>query len=147
MTKQMRKKVFNSLRLVIAGLLAVVAILGVAAASDILAARDASGAALTDPCDACQGDQCAVLGCPGGSGADGEAVVNETAQNILRALVWFGGAVAVIFVVVGGIQLATSEGDPAKVKKGRGTITFAIIGVIVAVLATFIVDEVVALFM
>lgn len=144
MKKQMQQKLSHSLRLVVAGLLAVLAVLGVAVASDVLASRDAAGAA-PDICSQCESmNNCELLGC---GSETGEQVVNSTAQNILTALIWFGGAVAVVFIVLGGIQLATSEGDPAKVKKGRSTILFSIIGLIVALLATFIVDEVVALFM
>ena len=145
MIKQMNKKISNSLRLGFAGLLAVLVILGVAVASDTLIARDAGATTVKpDICSQCDSEHnCALLGCDDEAG---EQVVDSRAQNILTALTWFGGVAAVIFIVVGGIQLATSEGDPAKTKKGRSTVLFSVIGLIVALLASFIVGVVEKLF-
>lgn len=48
--------------------------------------------------------------------------------------------IAVIMIVVGGIQIATAAGDEEKVKSGRRTILWAIIAVIIAALARAIVN-------
>ena len=63
--------------------------------------------------------------------------------NILNAIIAAAGLVAVIFVVVGGINYMTSSGDPGKVKKAKDTILYAIIGLIVCVLAFAIVNFVI----
>lgn len=63
-------------------------------------------------------------------------VVLAIADDLIR----IAALIAVAFVVVGGIQFVTSQGDPEKAKKARQTILNAIIGVIVAILAAAIVS-------
>ncbi|MGB4759506.1 MAG: hypothetical protein WBP26_05640 [Candidatus Saccharimonadales bacterium] len=46
------------------------------------------------------------------------------------------GLVAVAFVVVGGIKFVTSQGDPEDVKNARNTVLNALIGLVIAILAT-----------
>ena len=50
------------------------------------------------------------------------------------------GLVAVVVVILGGIQFVTSTGDPAKTKKAKDTILYGIIGLVVALLAFAIVN-------
>ena len=45
------------------------------------------------------------------------------------------GLVAVIFIVMGGVQYMTSSGDATKLKKAKDTILYACIGLVVAALA------------
>ena len=52
------------------------------------------------------------------------------------------GMVAVIMVVIGGVSIAVAQGDPAKVKKGRTTITFGLVGMAICILA-FVITSVV----
>lgn len=55
------------------------------------------------------------------------------ALNLVFAVL---GAVAVGFIIYGGVTYITSAGDPGKAKKARMTLTFAIIGLVI-VLASF----------
>ena len=66
--------------------------------------------------------------------------------NIVQYLIIIAIAVSIIFIVIGGIKWTTSGGDKEKVAQARGTITAAIIGLIIAVLAFAIVSFVVYLF-
>jgi multisubunit Na+/H+ antiporter MnhB subunit len=50
------------------------------------------------------------------------------------------GVVAVIMIILGAISYATSQGDPGKVKKGKDTILYGIIGLVIAILAFAIVS-------
>jgi multisubunit Na+/H+ antiporter MnhB subunit len=50
------------------------------------------------------------------------------------------GFVAVVVIILGGVQYTTSSGDPAKVKKAKDTILYGIIGLVVALLAYAIVN-------
>ena len=61
-------------------------------------------------------------------------------QGILNAVFGIIGVVSVIMIIVGGISYATSQGDPSKVKKGKDTILYGIIGLVVALLAFAIVN-------
>ena len=50
------------------------------------------------------------------------------------------------FLIIGGIRWITSGGDKAKLESARGTITAALIGLIVSFLAYFFLNVVVFLF-
>jgi len=45
----------------------------------------------------------------------------------------FIGMVAIIFIIVGGYYIMTSQGDPAKLEKGKSYITYSIVGVLLAI--------------
>ena len=78
-------------------------------------------------------------GCGGGGSTDFANVICE----IIKIVVGFMGAVAAIFVVVGGFQFMTSAGDAGKVAKAKQTILYSLIGLIVCVLAFAIVNFVI----
>ena len=61
-------------------------------------------------------------------------------QNILIAIIAILGIVAVVFVIIGGVQYMTSAGDSGKVEKGKKTILYGIIGLVICVLAFAIVN-------
>lgn len=43
------------------------------------------------------------------------------------------GMVAVLFLIIGGYQILTSQGNPEKLQKGREYILYSILGVLLAV--------------
>lgn len=62
-------------------------------------------------------------------------------------IILIGAAViALFFLIFGGIRWITSGGDKAKVESARGTIIAAIIGLIIALLAFFIITIVLGFF-
>ena len=79
------------------------------------------------------------------SGCDGKEVdtLDNVVQNILNAIILVSGTVAVVFVLIGGIQYMTSTGDPGKVDKAKKTILYACIGLAICVLAFAIVNFVI----
>ncbi len=48
--------------------------------------------------------------------------LNSIIKNIINAIIGVIGIIAVVMIILGGISYATSQGDPAKVKKGKDTI-------------------------
>lgn len=74
--------------------------------------------------------------CGGGTEADLQANV----QNILSTVFVWMGIISVIVIIIGGIKYMTSQGDPGKVKSAKDTILYAIIGLVVSVLAYAIVN-------
>lgn len=68
-----------------------------------------------------------------------ETGVGVTVKGIIEILLTAAGFLAVLFVIIGGIRYMTSNGDPGKVKGAKDTITYAIIGLIVAITARLIV--------
>ena len=75
-----------------------------------------------------------AAGCNNGSTLPGVII------NILNAIIFVGGIVAAVFIVVGGFNYMTSAGDANKVAKAKNTIIYALIGLVVCVLAFAIVN-------
>lgn len=72
---------------------------------------------------------------------DGESGpgLEESIKKIMGAVFFILGIAAVAVIVLGGVTYVTSQGDPGKVKKGRDTIIYGIVGLVVALLAFAIV--------
>lgn len=68
------------------------------------------------------------------------ASLTEIIQSILNWIFGIIGIVAVVMIIIGGFNFMTSAGDPGKVKKGKDTILYGIIGLVVALLAFAIVN-------
>ena len=91
--------------------------------------------------DPCRDDLPEVVkeanGCNGTGSTD---QLPKLIQNVLNAIIAVSGLVAVVFVVIGGVQYMTSTGDAGKVKKAKDTILYALIGLIICVLSFAIVN-------
>lgn len=74
-----------------------------------------------------------------GDGA-GEEGIFTTITNILLFII---GAIAVIMLVIGGIRYTISGGDSTAVTAAKNTILYAVIGIVVAILAYAIVNFVI----
>lgn len=55
--------------------------------------------------------------------------------NITRTVITASGATAVLFVIIGGIQILTAYGSEEKIGKAKKTITWALVGLLIAILA------------
>lgn len=97
--------------------------------------------AVTDICSSDAKDEVKKAnGCPG----YGEpTTVKEVIVGILNGVISILSLVTVIFVIVGGVHYMTSAGDAGKIEKAKKTILYAIIGLIICVLAFAIVNFVV----
>ncbi len=78
-----------------------------------------------------------------GNGCDADNNMFKTVTNVLLFII---GAIAVIMLVIGGIKYTTSNGDQAAVQSAKNTILYAVVGIIVAILAYAIVTFVVSSF-
>lgn len=67
-------------------------------------------------------------------------------QNVVNILLFVLGAIAVIIIIIGGIRYTVSNGDPQAIKGAKDTILYAVVGLIVAILAYAIVNFVVGAF-
>ena len=70
-------------------------------------------------------------------------ITNVTVTNIFNAVLGLAGALAVVFVVYGGIQYSLSMGEPAKVKQAKDTILYAVIGLVVVMISFTIINFVI----
>lgn len=66
--------------------------------------------------------------------------LDDTIKVVINWAVGVLGLVAVVIIIIGGVTYMTSNGDSAKVKRGRDTILYGIIGLIICALAYAIVN-------
>ncbi len=70
----------------------------------------------------------------------GDVSIMETVGNIINTLFLVVGIIAVIVIIIGGVQLATSAGDPNKAAKGKNSVMGGVIGLVISLLAFAIVS-------
>lgn len=58
-----------------------------------------------------------------------------TFQTITDIMLYIIGAISVIMVIIGGLRYVLSGGDSANITAAKNTILYAIVGIIVAILA------------
>jgi hypothetical protein len=56
-------------------------------------------------------------------------------NTIANTLIFLVGAIAVLFLIIGGLRYVVSNGEPKNVEAAKNTILYAIIGIIVAILS------------
>lgn len=82
----------------------------------------------------------------GATGQEGGSTIEEGITGVVNVLLFLLGVVAVIAIIVGGIMYAVSSGDAGRAKAAKDTIMYAVIGLIVAILAYAIVNFVISSF-
>ena len=75
-----------------------------------------------------------------GNDASGDNGLMGIVNTIINVALGVIGLIAVVMIILGGVQYTTSSGDAAKVKKAKDTIMYGIIGLVVALLAFAIVN-------
>lgn len=63
----------------------------------------------------------------------------NTAQKVLQIVFGFAGAIALLVIIIAGLQFVLSQGDPQKTAKARSAIIYAIIGLAISILSFSIV--------
>lgn len=144
----MRKKIFVFLGVVMS------VFIGMSALNPNLAYAEGEGGSYFAPGDGCtsaflgfrpwyqglpKGDKCTI----GEVSEDGlPAFVWTIVLNVLADLFGVIGYLSIIFVIYGGFLFIMAHGDPGKIAKGKKTLTAAIIGVGIALLASVIVNTI-----
>lgn len=67
-------------------------------------------------------------------------------QTITNVLLFVIGAVSVVMLIIGGIRYTVSQGDSSAVQSAKNTILYAVIGLIVAIIAFAAVNFVIGQF-
>lgn len=83
----------------------------------------------------------AAYGCSDASSNVPDA--KDTAVTIISNIILALGIVAVVVIIVGGVEYMTSAGDPGKIKKAKETILYSVIGLVICALAFAIVNFVI----
>jgi len=93
--------------------------------------------------DSATNEACLGIGLANGNGGsscgdNGGQLTNvlHTIINVFSAIV---GIVAVIMIIVAGLQFITSNGNPQNISKARMSLIYALIGIVIVVLAQVIV--------
>jgi len=77
---------------------------------------------------------------PNGIPSGGIDLVSTIFSNALTIMIILCIVLALIFIVYAGIQWITSGGDKTKLQAARAKLTWAIVGIIIALAAFFIVS-------
>ena len=69
-----------------------------------------------------------------------------TVKKVLNVIMSIVGVIAVIILIISGVMMMTSQGDPGKFAKARNGVLYSAIGLVVALLSfaivNFVVDKV-----
>jgi hypothetical protein len=68
------------------------------------------------------------------------ANIGQVAATAVNFLLMLAGALAVIFLIVGGIRYIISAGSPDRIEKAKHTVLYAVIGIVVILLSYVIVN-------
>lgn len=89
--------------------------------------------------EACQG----VASIGGGNACNSDADAGRLSnfiKKIINILLFLIGAIAVIMIIIGGLRYVTSGGDQSQVSGAKNTILYAVVGLVIAVMAYAIVN-------
>ena len=75
-----------------------------------------------------------------GKSIDGKDGLIKTVVNVL---LWAVGILSVIMIIFSGFRYITSAGDASKTKSAQSTLTYSVVGLIVAIMAYAIVNMVI----
>lgn len=76
-------------------------------------------------------------------GNDSGGTLQARIKTIVNTLLFVLGSIAVVMIVIGGIRYTISNGESSQIKSAKDTIMYAVIGLVVAILAYAIVNFVV----
>ena len=79
----------------------------------------------------------------GQTGTSGGQDVNSLIQTVVNVMFFILGAVAVIMIIWSGIRYVTSAGNQTAVVSAKNTLIYAVVGLVVALLAYAIVSFVI----
>jgi hypothetical protein len=79
----------------------------------------------------------------GTGGLNGSSSLSDLIVKGIQLMLMFAGAIAVLFVIIGGYQYLASGGNDETAEKGKKTLLNAVIGIIIIVLAYVIINVII----
>ena len=67
----------------------------------------------------------------------------EIAKNIISVLLWIVGMASIIVIIYSGITFVTSAGNPSQIARAKTMLLYAVVGLVVSILAYAIVNFIV----
>ncbi len=117
---------------IIAGSLAFVGLVG-------LAALPSSPASALNPADE-------ITKGTTSAGASGQKPLEVRVRDVVNILLFIISAISVIMIILGGIRYVLSNGDSGQISSAKNTVLYAVIGLVIALLAYAIVNFIVVQF-
>ena len=136
-------------KLLIAGLIVFAgALTPVLTSQPVYAGLDCAGADKNTPtCAANRGiDATGAQNKSCGTNGNQTCTLGDTIKTVINVLLFIVGSISVIMIIVGGIRYVLSNGDSSQIKSAKDAIMYAVIGLIVSLLAYAIVNFVVTQF-
>lgn len=75
-----------------------------------------------------------------------QCTIGDRVSTVVNILLFIIGTVSVIMIILGGLRYVLSNGDSTQITNAKNTILYAVIGLVVALLAYAIVNFVVSQF-
>ncbi len=88
---------------------------------------------------ACQGLSALGVDCDSGA-SDAQAVAAKPIETIVKLLTFIVGAASVIMIIYGALRFITSGGNSDSAKSARSIIIYALVGLVLALLANVIIS-------
>ena len=79
-------------------------------------------------------------------GSSDKSTLGGNIKIVVDILLYILGAIAVLMIVIGGVRYTTSNGESSSIKGAKDTILYAVVGLVIAVMAYAIVNFVVKSF-
>jgi cytochrome bd-type quinol oxidase subunit 2 len=70
-----------------------------------------------------------------GTSCNTGTTINSLFANISNVLIFLVGSISVIMIIIGGLRYVLSNGDAKQAAAAKDTILYAVIGVVVAIIA------------
>jgi hypothetical protein len=107
-----------------------------------------SGVALAaGPTDAAKNQVCQGVnaGIPGSNcgGTSGGNAIAKVLNGVLQIITWIAGAAALIMIILAGLKYITSGGDSSAISSAKQSLVYAIVGVVIVVVAQILVNFVI----
>ena len=81
-----------------------------------------------------------------GPNGDQQCTLGDRVAQVVNILLFIIGTISVIMIIIGGIRYTLSNGDASRIKSAKDTVLYAVIGLVVSLLAFVIVNFVVGQF-
>ena len=114
-------------------LLAVFAVVAVGFAPVVFAPGVSAVSPIAEACDSSSNTKNRLCG---NQNEDADTLI----KTVVNTMLFIVGILSVIMIIVSGILYTTSSGDSGKVSKAKNTLTYSIVGLVVAFLAYAIVN-------
>jgi heme/copper-type cytochrome/quinol oxidase subunit 2 len=97
---------------------------------------DVSGTNLA-ACSACLAEDGAEWNAAGGpcTRPNGQGDATSIVQTIINVMLFIVGILSVIMIIFSGIRYITSAGDKSKTESAKNTLVYAVVGLVVAIVA------------